>query len=339
MALLFIAAVICNTLIRNVFVPIFVFSFLFFIFELIVLHNAKKQSCNLNNEWDRNVYRFGEIDFNDDCIVFTNYNYYLSSFFSIDYKSVKKISFTKDTVLVFSPATFFIFSRADITETEESAFIDFLKQKLSADKFNADKIPKRNTTNSKLRQLIQEKDIINYFPVTTAHYVPSPSDINTSRLDHKTGKRINTKQVFIIAGIISLCFLTLGIIGLIFYNDNLFNFGMSIAVLGIMFLSVQGLSLRSVKKAFERSAQITANRITISDYFVEWETVYQDGIVVKTAYNLAAVTSLSETRDHLIFLIFGASYAVPKAAFESLDIPRQIFLKELGPKYRRFPDQ
>jgi len=335
-----IVCIVCNILIRNIFIPLFVFCALFVLIELIFLRSTKKQTLDRDAKRDQSTYRYEEIEFAENAISLKSFSYYTSGDYLIPYENIKKICFTKNSIYIYFLKLVWGFSRADMLDAEEAELITLLKDKLSIEKFNPAKIPERKTAGCQEQPLIPEKEVINLFPVTSGSHNPSTDDLKfASGFNHKNGQRTNFKKSCVIAGIIALCLLILGIISLILHNGGLFTFSMTLFSFAILFFGIFGLSLLFVKKAIEWSKQIAVTRITISDYFTEWETVYRDGTVAKAAYNFISFTAISETRDYFIFNLSNANIAVPKSAFENLDIPRQIFIKELGAKYKYFPNK
>ena len=77
----------------------------------------------------------------------------------------------------------------------------------------------------------------------------------------------------------------------------------------------------------------------VSDFFVEFETVYQNGITIKGIHNFAMFSNISETRDYFILTVSGVNTVVPKFGIPNHEILRQIFLKEMGTKLKYFPDK
>ena len=312
--------------------------FIFVLTEIFILSSLNKQTRVIENKLDNSTYRFAELEFTEKSIFFKSFSYYASGDYVMPYEYIQKICFTKKNIYFFSTRLVLGLSRADMTETEETELIMLLKNKVSAEKFKPAKIPKRNTAKCQERLLIPEKQIVNSFPITSISHLPSTDDLKFALgFNCKKGKRIPYKKISVVCGIAALCFFSLGLVSVLLSIHTLDAPATLFFAISFWIFCICGLSHFSLKKSIEWSKEIAANRITISDYFAEWETVYYNGVVIKTMNNFAVFSNIAETHEYFVFTRSGSNIAVPKSVFENLDIVRQIFIKEMGDKYKHFP--
>lgn len=309
--------------------------------SLYILQTAKKAQRGLYTEQDKNTYRLSEVEFKDDCISGADFNYYAASSHTVKYESIDKVCFSKKDVNIFAFNSLIIgFSRANMTEAEETALIEFLSQKLPVNKFDAAKIPKRSLARCSERQLIPEKEIINLFRETVVSYKQTRADTEFL-LTHNyvSGAKSNLKLRVVIWSVIALAIAGLWIVSLIIAEGWHYSMLMLVFFIALIMLIIPAASLFSIKTIDKALEKIASQEISVTDYFITYRIKYRDGSVASTAYNSAAFLGITEFKDYFLLAPQGNLIAVPKNSLDNLDTLRQIFAKELGPKFRSFPDK
>ena len=310
------------------------------------LKTHKKNVLGIMSKQENSQYRPEEIEFLDDAVTYNAFNYYAASFFHLKYSDIISVVFKRNAVYVcMAKNLHFGFSRADMTDSEETALIEFLKNKLSLKQFNSAKITEKDISACKEYTFIPETATVNMFPEVSATFPSSVQDIIFASTHNVIdGKKINVLPLTIIAMIITAIYTT--VLPFINPDSALFDYFPFILLLLIgifafsLFLAALFIFCFPKKRLLKTTEKIEKYEAFITDYFITYTIYYKSGTIFGTKYNLAAFNNGAEFKDYIILPFSNGFVVIPKSALGyDIEVVRQILYKELREKFRSFPDK
>ncbi len=314
--------------------------FVAFVLALILRSIIKTRKTHYLNHIN-STYRYEETEFGDEGITCADFSHFYFSRHFIKYRDIRKAVFTKDAVYIRFMNVYNAFSRAALDADSEARLIALLSQKLNKKQFNPGRIPKKNVAGVKEITLVPERETADVFPPTHTAFTLSAADLDfIVKYNHLTGKRNRQVLFFCSFFFFAALFLVIGLTAGEYLEDfTSFVLTLSYVLLGtsalflFIFLLNRGVNRKSAKT-------FGSAEITVTDFFVTFKISYICGTVMQTSYNFAAITSAAEFKDYIVCSTVAGFIIIPKAGIlNSMEMLRQIFHKELGPKFRCFPDK